>query len=386
METLVKATLPHGLLPLVVPEFKGITVGGALMGAAAESSSHRWGIFHDSCTQIYFLDGRGMVVRASHTENEDLFYGLSGSYGSLGLLIKAELALIPVKNSVQITYHVFPDAAQALEKMETLIGTCDFLDGILFAKDHGVIMEGHLIHNIPNRPSPHFFAHKVQENRAEKILPLFDYLFRYDQGAFWMANFLFSPRFLLRYLTQGFLDIWPSQGQFTEYETALFKNLPYPKHLCSSSLLSSQRLWGLLHKAEKWVQDRLIIQDFCIPLPNASFFLAEILQDPATFPIWLCPIKGTLSPQVFAPHYGHPFFINFGIYGSPSYSAPMEEIISNLEKKTDAHGGRKVLYSRSYYTEDFFWKIYPRSIYNTLRQKTHSHGIWRDLTDKVLSE
>jgi delta24-sterol reductase len=34
MEALVDALLPHGLIPLVVPEFKGITVGGAINGAA----------------------------------------------------------------------------------------------------------------------------------------------------------------------------------------------------------------------------------------------------------------------------------------------------------------------------------------------------------------
>ena len=41
MERLVRATLAHGLIPPVVPEFKEITVGGAIMGGAGESGSHR---------------------------------------------------------------------------------------------------------------------------------------------------------------------------------------------------------------------------------------------------------------------------------------------------------------------------------------------------------
>src|ERR1700748_127230 len=39
MDKLVDATLRHGLIPPVVPEFPGITVGGAIQGAAAETSS-----------------------------------------------------------------------------------------------------------------------------------------------------------------------------------------------------------------------------------------------------------------------------------------------------------------------------------------------------------
>jgi FAD/FMN-containing dehydrogenase len=41
MDKLVKATLKYGLVPPVVTEFPGITVGGAIQGAAAETSSFR---------------------------------------------------------------------------------------------------------------------------------------------------------------------------------------------------------------------------------------------------------------------------------------------------------------------------------------------------------
>ncbi|KAI4216723.1 MAG: hypothetical protein L6R36_009331, partial [Xanthoria steineri] len=39
MDHLVKSTLAHGLVPLVVMEFPGITVGGGFSGTSAESSS-----------------------------------------------------------------------------------------------------------------------------------------------------------------------------------------------------------------------------------------------------------------------------------------------------------------------------------------------------------
>jgi Delta24-sterol reductase len=390
MDRLVDATLPHGLLPLVIPEFKGITVGGAIMGGAAESTSHKWGIFHDSCTQLDILDGAGNLLSTSPAENADLFYALSGSYGSLGLLVSAQIKLLSVHNRVHLIYHTFEDPQEALHKMEGLIGRCDFLDGVIFAKDHAVIVEGKMEGGSVQAPSTSkWYAHQLKEKSAETAIPLFDYLFRYDRGAFWMGAFLFSLPFLIRYIGQGLFTFWPSQGWFTEREIEMFKTLHFPRPLSSAltrPFMKSRRLWGLLHKAEKWVQDRLIIQDFCIPLPKATTFLAHVLKDPGTFPIWLCPLKGTATAQFLAPHQGHPFFINFGIYGSPSYSAPMQHIITKLEHKTHLLGGRKVLYSRSYYDAETFWQIYPKQRYEMLREKTYAKGVWREFTEKVLSE
>src|SRR3954447_25990441 len=47
-EALVAATLPHGLSPLVVPQLKTITVGGAVTGLGIESASFRNGLVHES--------------------------------------------------------------------------------------------------------------------------------------------------------------------------------------------------------------------------------------------------------------------------------------------------------------------------------------------------
>jgi Delta24-sterol reductase len=444
MQELVQATLPYGLIPPVIPEFKGITVGGAIMGVAAESSSHQWGIFHDTCTRIELIDGRGQLITASPSENPDIFYGISGSYGSLGLLVAAEMMLIPVHKTVLLRYIPLRDPQQLLEKMERLRESTQFLDGILFGPSHGVIITGEMIPEPPPRRSSRWFAERAQHITCEQEekMPLFDYLFRYDQGAFWMGSFLFSLPFFTRYLTQGILQR-AAQPYFDAQEIDLFKSLPFPGRLAqilSRPFMSSQFLWGLLHKSPNWVQDRLIIQDCVIPTPQAPLFLEKILQRPGVYPIWLCPIKGTTTPQHFAPHLGHishtfsdsshtlhddlafqmgeavlhehcprplerqsqsaerrsvqkkcekcglghPHFMNFGLYGVPAYSAPMSHLMQELESNTQEAGGRKVLYSCSYYTEEAFWKIYPRKAYEHLRHITHAHGIWPNLTDKVL--
>ena len=64
-EDLVAATLPYGLSPLVVPQLKTITLGGAVTGLGIESASFRNGLPHESVLEMDILTGAGEVVTAS---------------------------------------------------------------------------------------------------------------------------------------------------------------------------------------------------------------------------------------------------------------------------------------------------------------------------------
>src|SRR5688500_6144833 len=56
---LVKATLAHGLVPIVVPELKTITIGGAVAGCSIESMSFVYGGFHDTCLEYEVIAATG---------------------------------------------------------------------------------------------------------------------------------------------------------------------------------------------------------------------------------------------------------------------------------------------------------------------------------------
>ena len=58
-EDLVDATLPHGLVPLVVPQLRTITLGGAVTGLGIESTSFRNGLPHESVLEMDVLTGAG---------------------------------------------------------------------------------------------------------------------------------------------------------------------------------------------------------------------------------------------------------------------------------------------------------------------------------------
>ena len=60
MDQLLAATLQYNLMPQVVVEFPGITVGGAVQGAALESSSFRYGQFDDGCLAYEVITADGV--------------------------------------------------------------------------------------------------------------------------------------------------------------------------------------------------------------------------------------------------------------------------------------------------------------------------------------
>src|SRR4051812_20626082 len=83
---LLKATLAHGLIPTVVPELEGITIGGAVAGCSVEAMSYVYGGFHDSCTEYEVVSGGGEVITLK--PDEQLFHMIHGSYGTLAVLTR----------------------------------------------------------------------------------------------------------------------------------------------------------------------------------------------------------------------------------------------------------------------------------------------------------
>jgi Delta24-sterol reductase len=410
MYELAKKTYPLGFIPLVVPEFKSITVGGAIIGGAYESSAHKYGIFNDSCASYQILLGNGEVVKASPTENSDLFYGIAGSYGAFGTIVQAEIKLIEAPKAIKLTYIPFNDAKKALDYIkERSLGhsSTEYLDGILFSKNLAVIMEGSFasqdevkhessFSNIASLTAPWFYQHAssiAKEGRIheEYIKPL-DYLFRYDQGAFWMGSYLLKPALFMRLLYDG---LWKASSKttlppFNEKEIKGFSQIQGKPPLLQKilgPLMSSQRLYALLHKVEKWAESKAIIQDFCIPFHAAESYLTTIQEASGIYPLWLCPIKKAANEQIFSPHstnVNDTSYINFGIYGLANRSISPLVITRTLEQEATKLKGRKLLYSYTYYPEDEFWQIYPKQAYEDLRKKYHAENTWLSIEQKML--
>src|SRR3712207_1480717 len=141
-ENLVAATLPHGLMPLVVPQLKTITLGGAVTGLSIESTSFRNGTPHESVLEMDVLTGDGRVVTCSRTEEPELFAGFPNSYGTLGYALRLRIELEPVRPYVHLRHVRAGGTAGAAALMADVSSTrehegepVDFVDGVWFSED-----------------------------------------------------------------------------------------------------------------------------------------------------------------------------------------------------------------------------------------------------------
>jgi len=368
MDTLVEATLKHGLVPPVVMEFPGITVGGGFAGTAGESSSFRYGFFDRTINWIEMVLANGEKLKASSIENSDLFYGAASSFGTLGVTTLLEVQLIEAKTYVAVTYVPVLSISEARGEIEKATDdvSVDYLDGIMFSLNNGVICVGRLTNSVTpgiktqrfTRPAdPWFYIHsqrllKTRTRPVTEVIPITDYLFRYDRGGFWVARYAYT------YFLTPF-------NRITRYLLDYFMHTRVMYHALHKSGLSSQH----------------IIQDVAIPFTKASEFMSYLDTTFKHYPIWLCPLKqsgkaiaSTHSLQVEKTKRKMPeMMLNFGVWG-PGPNNRDEFVAWNrgFEKKVDEMGGQKWLYAHVYYTEGEFNEIYKRKEYDVLREKYHA--------------
>ena len=149
-EDLVDATLPYGLAPLVVPQLKTITLGGAVTGLGIESTSFRNGLPHESVLEIDVLTGSGEIITATPDgEHAELFFGFPNSYGTLGYSTRLKIALEPVKKYVALRHVRFDSLKKLEETMDRIVTereydgiAVDYLDGVVFTDSESYLTLG----------------------------------------------------------------------------------------------------------------------------------------------------------------------------------------------------------------------------------------------------
>ncbi|KAI2478739.1 FAD binding domain containing protein [Pyrenophora tritici-repentis] len=389
MDALVRETIKAGLLPPVVMEFPGITVGGGFVGTAGESSSFKHGFFDRTVLSAEVVLADGTLVTASQTQNQELFEGLRGSFGTLGVLTAVEMQLIPLKTLVEVTYHPTFSFENATHKMQyhTTDEKNDYVDGVLFSKGTGAIVTGRLVHagqapRLPiqrfSRPWDEWFwihAKSVASKGivTKELVPIEDYLFRYDRGAFWMGMYAYKHFMVpFTWLTRVLLDYF----------------------------MHTRIMYHALHASG--YTDRYIIHDISFPSENSAPFLEYTDQAFGLYPIWLCPLRhdGRSSmghPKPFGGLVGGKHtdaydgnYISIGLWG-PYPSNETEYVRANreIEAKMRELGGLKWLYSRVFYTEDEWWDVYDKRKYDELRSKynaTSLSTIWDKVKDRGRKE
>ena len=84
---------PLMLAPMVQQSSAAFTIGGSL-SVNCHSRDPRWGPVSSSVEEITVLTASRGVLKASRTENNDLFYATLGGYGACGMILDATLRVV----------------------------------------------------------------------------------------------------------------------------------------------------------------------------------------------------------------------------------------------------------------------------------------------------
>ncbi|CAM9529737.1 unnamed protein product [Chrysoparadoxa australica] len=368
MEQLVTTLLPQGLVPCVVPEFRMITVGGAIQGLAAESTSHRFGLFHDQALDYELILGDGEVITAApEGDYSSLFYAIPGSYGSLAILSSATIALCPAMERVSLELTRFPSVPALMEHFGSTHGAeIMFQEGIGYGPKELLAIEGRYCRQGIDCPateksfdsflSPWFFEAVRSYEKAGLLtfsVPTEEYLFRHDRGAFWMASYKI-PSLIGRIL---------------------------------GPLLSTRRMFELSSSPYlKWAFPRhtIMLQDFMLPHAQVASFTEYLDDKLALWPLWFLPMRNEQTPQhiMSLPHSVGPY-TNVGSYGQPRSSYDYVPDNIDMERVLSAKNGRKVFYSHAYYSKEEFAALYDMETYGKLRKQYGGAEAFRSVEEKV---
>jgi delta24-sterol reductase len=353
MDRLVQATLPYGLIPPIVMEFPGITVGGAVQGNGGESSSFKWGAFNQTFNWYELITAKGDVKKVSTDSDQDLYQAIPGSAGTIALLTSAEVNLIPAKEYVQLHYIVVDSFLDAKEKLLQLAETeIDFLDGIMFSKQSGVVITGVFsdvktnFQRFSRARDEWYYLHVEKQLKSKpegwtETVPLTDYLFRYDRGAFWVGRFAFEmSKVPYNRFTRWMLD----------------------------PILHTRKLYQALQ--ESGASQQHVVQDLVLPSEKFVEFSEFIDTELNTYPLWLCPMLPDRTSPFQLNNLDIASIINVGVWGAniPNYD---DFIAANrgIEQKVLEVGGKKWSYAHSYFTETEFWSTYDKKLYDNIREK-----------------
>ena len=372
-EDLVDATLPHGLMPTVVPQLKTITLGGAVAGLGIESTSFRAGMPHEAVLELEILTPDGEIVLARpDNEHRDLFRAFPNSYGTLGYALRLRIELAPTRPYVALRHLGYGSAARCAAAIEEFCADpdVDFVDGTVFSGDEMYLTIGTFADSAPyvsDYTDRRIYYHSVRD-RAEDHLTVRDYLWRWDTDWFWCSKALGAQHPIVRRL-------WPRR---------------YLRSDVYRRIVALDRRFGLSARADRLLGNprrEPVIQDVEVPVERLAEFLDFFDAEIGIRPVWLCPVRiRDSSGWPLYPMRPGRLFVNVGFWATVPLQPGQPDGHHNrlIESKVTELGGHKSLYSDSYFTEDEFWLRYDGETYRKLKETYDPRGRLPDLYAKCV--
>lgn len=384
-EDLVAATLPYGLAPLVVPQLKTITLGGAVTGLGIESTSFRNGLPHESVLEMDILTGSGEIVTASPHQNADLFRAFPNSYGTLGYSTRLRIELEPVTPFVALRHLRFHTLTDLISTMDRIIETgglngerVDYLDGVVFSAAESYLCVGFKTKTagpVSDYTGQQIYYRSIQHpggNGAEKHdrLTIHDYLWRWDTDWFWCSRAFGAQHPLIR-------RFWPRRYRRSSF---YWKLIGYDQRF---------NIADRIEKRHGRPPRERVVQDIEVPIERCVEFLDWFLENVPIEPLWLCPLRlrddsnqGAAWPLY--PLRAHHTYVNVGFWSSVPVGPEEGYTNRRIERKVDELEGHKSLYSDAFYSREQFDDLYGGEAYKTVKKMYDPDSRLLDLYSKAV--
>jgi FAD/FMN-containing dehydrogenase len=383
-ERLVDATLPHGLMPLVVPQLRTITLGGAVTGLGIESTSFRHGMPHESVSELDIFTGAGELVTARPSgEHADLFAAFPNSQGSLGYATRLRIALQPVRARVALRNVPFRDLDAMMAAVDEVIATgawdgrpVDAMDGVMFAPQEAYLVLGEFTDS-PGATSDYtgqaIYYRSLRERRTD-LLSTYDYLWRWDTDWFWVSRAFGAQHPALRRL-------WPAR---------------YRRSDVYHRLLRLEERHQVAARIDRWrgnpVRER-VVQDVELPTERTAEFLRWFAERVRMSPVWLCPLRprepagpGSARRWPLYPLEPGRSYVNAGFWGTAEIlpGARDGDVNRAIERWVADLEGHKTLYSDAFYDRETFDQLYGGDAYRAAKRRYDPDSRLTDVYDKVV--
>ena len=385
-EDLVDVTLPRGYIPLVVPQLRSITLGGAVTGLGIESTSFRNGLPHESVTEMDVLTGDGRVVTTQ--PGDDLFDAFPNSYGSLGYATRLRIELEPAPAYVDLRHLRFDDLDALAKTVEVIVEQrehdgvrVDGLDGVVFEPGESYLTlatwrdapaGGVEARKLAPQPAvsdytgmqPYFRS--IQERRTD-TLTAYDYLWRWDTDWFWCSGAfgLQNPRIR---------RLWPRRWRRSDV---------YHR------LVGLETRFGVVARIDRLrgkPERERVIQDIEVPVERTAEFVRWFDEHVGMRPVWLCPLRANRAWPSY-PLAPGATYVNVGFWGTVAIEPGAADGDKNraVEAEVTALGGHKSLYSDAYYDRETFDRLYGVANQRRVKQETDPDNRLTGLYEKAVN-
>ena len=366
----------------VTPEFKHISMGGAIQGFGVESTSMEHGFLHSTARtyRVVLLNEEATVLTVDR--EHEIFNVIPGSFNTVGLVVAVQVELLLLDGHwMDIEYRLALDRAAILRTMHSLYSLrgddrvdsveCLRIDGadnvFLIAIGTVVAAPSAAVFSM-DRWWHHFYHfhlfHDVVGGDGTALLieresiELKQFLFRHDRGAFWVIHDDPAMWFLRHF---GFMRF-------------LFGHM-----------LAAEDLYRFRSRSLGEIEREFefVVRDYIVPFERAEPFLGDVIDGHfgSSTILWICPVVVDEA-----------LFLNIGVYLTlyDEHCAEWTDCVSmyqSLESETARSGGWNWFYAPSFLEREQFEALYlenGRFDYAALKRVRRKYGIQTvDFYDKI---